>query len=222
MCAWRNYGRVLLATAAVGAVLALPPGRTSAEEPPAAGGKSRRLSHGHSHPRRLGADGQRHGHDRARGDGQRRRQVAGTVTSLKADYGSPVEAGQVIAEIDSAVFAAQYDQAKAGCQRAKAQMAQANAKLGLAKVDLQRADDLSKKNAITSSDLDVARYTYEAAQASLALAEADVAQSQSALKLAQLNLDGTRVRSPVKGVIIDRRVNVGQTATAGLTPPACS
>ena len=222
MCAWRNYGRVLLATAAVGAVLALPPGRTSAEEPPATGGKSRVFrtatvtrgdlvltvnATGTIEPEEMVNVGA---------------QVAGTVTSVKADYGSPVDAGQLMAEIDSTVYLAQYDQAKAGCQRAKAQIAQANAKLGLAKVDLQRADGLSKKNAITSSDLDVARYTYEAAQANLALAEADVAQSQSALKLAQLNLDGTRVRSPVKGVIIDRRVNVGQTATAGPAPPACS
>ena len=220
MCAWRNYGRVLLATAAVGAVLALPPGRTSAEEPPATGGKLRVFrtatvtrgdlvltvnATGTIEPEEMVDVGA---------------QVAGTVTSVKADYGSPVDAGQLMAEIDSTVYLAQYDQAKAGCQRAKAQIAQANAKLGLAKVDLQCADGLSKKNAITSSDLDVARYTYEAAQANLALAEADVAQSQSALKLAQLNLDGTRVRSPVKGVIIDRRVNVGQTATAGPSAPS--
>jgi len=220
MCAWRNYWRVLLAAAAVVAVLALPPVRTLAEELSATGGKPRVFrtatvtrgdlvltvnATGTVEPEQVVDVGA---------------QVAGTVTSLKADYGSPVDAGQLMAEIDSAVYVTQYDLAKTGCQRAKAEMAKANAKLGLAKVELQRADDLSKKNAITSSDLDVARYTYEAAQADLALAEAAVAQSQIALKLAQLNLDGTRVRSPIKGVVIDRRVNLGQTATAGLSAPS--
>jgi len=152
-------------------------------------------------------------------------QVGGMVASLAADphsggksidSGSLVEQGAFLAQIDDATYAAQVEQARGGCARADAELAQAKAKLALAKAEWQRAQDQVKSQSVSASDLDVARCAYEVAQAGIAVAEATSAQSKALLKQAEINLGRTRIQSPVKGVIIARRVNVGQTVPAGV------
>ena len=58
------------------------------------------------------------------------------------------------------------------------------------------------------------------AQASVAVAEANSAQGKLALRQAEVSLDGTRIRSPIKGVIIDRRCNLGQAVVSSLSVPS--
>ena len=141
-------------------------------------------------------------------------QVCGMITDLSVDYGSQVEQGTILAKIDDTLYVAQVEQARIGCQRADAELAMARAKLSLAKVDWQRVQELIKTKAIATTGFDVAKYTYEAAQAAVAVAVANSAQSELALKQAKIHLDWTSIRSPFKGVIIDRRVNVGQTVVS--------
>ena len=57
-------------------------------------------------------------------------------------------------------------------------------------------------------------------QSAVVQAEKGVAQSQASLKRYQTNLGYCTIRSPVKGVIIDRRVNIGQTVVASLNAPS--
>src|SRR5207249_3200763 len=61
---------------------------------------------------------------------------------------------------------------------------------------------------------------YETSKSALAVGEASVAQARAALQQAEINLGYTTIRSPVKGVIVDRRVNVGQTVVASLNAPS--
>jgi HlyD family secretion protein len=142
-------------------------------------------------------------------------QVTGVITSFGADphakgksidYGSQVEVGTLLATLDDTLYAAAVEQERAACTRAEANVGVAKAKLGLAKAEYERAG--------APSDMKIAARAQEVAQASVAVAEATVVQSRVALKQAELNLAQTRIRSPVKGVIIDRRVNVGQTVVA--------
>ena len=55
------------------------------------------------------------------------------------------------------------------------------------------------------------------AEADCGVQEAAIGQAQANLKVAQTNLDYCTIKSPVKGVVIDRRVNVGQTVVASLS-----
>jgi HlyD family secretion protein len=155
--------------------------------------------------------------------------VTGRITSLAADprsssksidCGSPVEEGTLLAQIDDTLYATAVEQARAACTRAEGELAAAKAKLGLAKAEWQRTQGLSKSNSISASDLDEKKCAYEVAQASVTVAEATVAQSKVVLRETQINLASTRITSPVKGVVIDRRVNVGQTVVANV--PAAS
>jgi HlyD family secretion protein len=168
-------------------------------------------------------------------------QVAGKIVSFGkdkdgkiVDYGSVVEAGTILAQIDDAIYAAEVSQAKAqvaqaqaNVKRAEADLGQLKAKLFQAERDWQRAQKLGPSDALSQSDYDAALSAYEVAKANLKVGEAAVvqakdavAQAQANLRRASQNLDYCTIKSPVKGVIIDRRVNIGQTVVASLNAPS--
>jgi HlyD family secretion protein len=168
-------------------------------------------------------------------------QVAGQINSFgkdktgkPIDYGSVVEEGTILAQIDDSLYAAdvsmanaQLQQAKAGVQRAEADLGQLKARLYQAKRDWDRAQRLGPSEALAQSSFDSYKSAYEIAQANVAVGEAAivqakdaVAQSQATLQRAQRNLGYCTIKSPVKGVIIDRRVNIGQTVVSSLNAPS--
>lgn len=156
-------------------------------------------------------------------------QVAGRIERLGADprragktidYGSLVEQGTVLAQIDDAVYRAKVEQERANLQRAEADLLQLKAKLFQAERDWARAQLLKKNRTISETDYDLARAAEQVARSALAVGNATITQGKSALHLAEINLGYTTIRSPVKGVIIDRRVNVGQTVVASLNAPS--
>jgi HlyD family secretion protein len=168
-------------------------------------------------------------------------QVAGKIVGFgkdkngkTVDYGSVVEAGTVLAQIDDALYAAdlanvkaQLEQRKANVQRAQSDLGQLKAKLYQAERDWMRAQKLGPSDALSQADYDAALSAFEIAkanvkvgQAALAQAKNAVAQAEAARKKAQQNLDYCIIKSPVKGVIIDRRVNIGQTVVSSLNAPS--
>lgn len=168
-------------------------------------------------------------------------QVAGKIVSFgqdnngnTIDYGSVVEVGTVLARIDDALYAAdvdqaraQLEQARAGSRRAEADLVQIQARLMQADRDWTRARKLGPSEALSQSDYDAALSGYEAAKANVAVGKAAIAQAQGAisqaeasLRRSQQNFEYCTIRSPVKGVIIDRRVNTGQTVVASLSAPS--
>ena len=168
-------------------------------------------------------------------------QVAGQIVAFgkdgngkTIDYGSVVENGTVLAQIDNTLYAAnvaearaQLQQAKAGVQRAEADLVQLQAKLVQAEQDWKRAQELGPSDALSQSDYDALRSGYEIAKANVAVGKAAivqtryaVSQAEATLRRQEQNLNYCTIRSPVKGVIIDRRVNIGQTVVASLNAPS--
>ncbi len=168
-------------------------------------------------------------------------QVAGRIVSFGkddsgrvVDYGSHVEKGMVLAQIDDSLFKAdvaqaeaQLAQAKAGLERAEADLLQLEARLEQATRDWNRARKLGPSEALSQSAYDAALSAYDVARANVAVGKATILQSRSTvaqaaatLTKARQNLDYCTIRSPVKGVIIDRRVNIGQTVVASLNAPS--
>jgi HlyD family secretion protein len=69
-------------------------------------------------------------------------------------------------------------------------------------------------------DYDTDKANYEVAQANVSVAKSGIAQAEADLEKAQRNLDFCIIKSPVRGVIIDRRVNIGQTVVSSLNAPS--
>lgn len=146
-------------------------------------------------------------------------QVSGTIQKIYVDFNSPVKKGQIIAQIDPALFDEQVAQARANVLAAKANVEKAEATLVDAKRSQQRNAELFAKNLIARSDADTADTNYETAKASVSAAKAQVAQVDAALKNAQTNLGYTRIVSPVDGTVVSRNVDVGQTVAASFQTP---
>lgn len=136
------------------------------------------------------------------------------------DYGSVVEEGALLAKIDDSVYAADFSVAKARELSAAANVEQMNAKLDQAAAEWKRAQELFTNKLISQVDYDTGKANYEVAKANVSVANSGVAQAKADLDKAQRNLDFCTINSPVSGVIIDRRVNIGQTVVASLNAPS--
>jgi HlyD family secretion protein len=132
-------------------------------------------------------------------------QISGNIEKLLVDFNSPVKAGQVVAEIDPAVFQAAVIQAQGDLDSAKAA-------LELAEVSQKRMAELVQKQNSSQSELDQAN-------AALHQAQANVKIKEGALQKAKVDLEHCTITSPIDGIVISRSVDVGQTVAASLSAP---
>jgi len=161
----------------------------------------------------------------------------------RIDYRTDVEEGTVLARIDNSLYLAARNEAKAAVDRADADLVQLEAKLALTDAEFKRAERLRNVKltslsgggsspgngqpptpttikGISDADYILAKANFEVAEANLKVGKAAVEQQRAMLASAEKNLEYTVIKSPVKGTIIDRRVNVGQTVVSSLNAPS--
>ena len=164
-------------------------------------------------------------------------QVSGKIVAFgtdhdgaEVDYCSTVTNGMVLARIDDETYLADLDVAKAQLANAEASVASANANMQKAKVDLDharkdwdRARSIGVGIALSQSDYDSYLASYESACAQLVVAEASVrqaaaqvVQAKANVAKAERNLGYCTIVSPVDGIVVDRRVNLGQTVVSSM------
>lgn len=160
-------------------------------------------------------------------------QVSGTILRLYADFNSHVKKGQLIAQIDPALFDGALAQAKADLENARANLgvavantAKARANAVQTKADYERGLGLSQQGVISPQALDLARANADGAEAQVSAAlateqqaRAQVLQRQAAVQVSQTNLDYTTIHAPIDGTVVARNVDVGQTVAASLQAP---
>jgi len=136
-----------------------------------------------------------------------RSRVAGTVDKVHFREGALVSEGDLLITIDRAPFAAEVE-------RLKAQVGAAEARLSLAKKDLERSQQLQRSgsSAISESVIDQRLSAHRQAEAELRATEA-------ALELARLNLGYTEVRAPISGRVGKLEITVGNLIAAGPGAP---
>ena len=132
-------------------------------------------------------------------------QVSGIISKLYADFNSIVKEGQIIAQIDSTFLVQAVHDAEANLARSQAQ-------LGDTKRTLDREKILVSKGLDPQVNLDAALTAFESNSAALKQAEAN-------LERARINLAYSTIYAPISGVVIDRKVNVGQTVAASFSSP---
>jgi HlyD family secretion protein len=146
-------------------------------------------------------------------------QVSGRISQLFADFGSRVKRGQVIAKLDSRMFAAAAEQARANRNAAQGDLEKARAEAEDAERQLHRTTELSEKELIAKAELDTATARAKGTKAGVASAQGNLEQARASLNQAQVNLGYTTIVSPIDGVVISRNVDVGQTVAASLQAP---
>jgi len=160
-------------------------------------------------------------------------QLSGQVAELKVDFNSEVKPNDVLAVLDDKTFAAKVAQSRADLAASKASLANQQAALAKAEAVLKvaersvgRQQTLATKGITAPAALDNATRDAEVAKADIAVAtaqienaKATVAQREAQLLQAEIDLDRTRIRSPIDGTVISRTIDIGQTVAASLQAP---
>lgn len=134
-----------------------------------------------------------------------RPQVGGIIQERLFTEGSDVKKGEVLYQIDPAIYQSAYSSAKAT-------LAKAEANLFPARLKLQRFKDLVQINAVSKQD-------YDDVEAALKQAEAEVEGAKAAVETARINLAYTCVTAPISGRIGRSTVTTGALVTASQSEP---
>ena len=129
-----------------------------------------------------------------------RPQISGIIIKRLFEEGDKVKKGQALYQIDDRPYLVKLEYAKAALQKALA-------KTKNAKLNYDRYLKLYKSNSTSKEELDARLLDYESSQADEALAQADVDD-------AKINLDYTKVRAPIEGVVGPSEITVGTLVSA--------
>ena len=155
--------------------------------------------------------------------------AAGQVVAVNVRIGDSVDAGELLAQIDSSQYGAQLAGARAGAsaaadgrRAAQAQLAQAQSRLELAQVTARRMSTLYTEGAISKQQQDETQSNLAAAQAGVAQAQAGLsaaagmaAQAQAGVAAAAVPLRNTSITAPYAGTITQKFVEPGAVVGPG-------
>jgi HlyD family secretion protein len=147
--------------------------------------------------------------------------VSGPILTIEVDFNSEIKKGDLLAKIDPRLYEASVAQARAFLANQKAGVERAKAQLQQARNDEARSVALRAENRTFISDTEMDQFKYKrmTLEAELGLAETAVDQAQASLDTAEANLNYTRIIAPVDGIIIERKVDPGQTVAASFQTP---
>jgi len=146
-------------------------------------------------------------------------QVSGKIEKLYADFNSPVTKGQIVAELDQEPLKMKIDQNEANYKSRMASLERSKVSLSQAEKGYERAKALFAKALLSIEEIEASEAAYLGAKSDLISAEASLAQAKSTLDLSKVDLAYAVIRAPVDGVIITRKVNVGQTLQSNYAAP---
>ncbi len=146
-------------------------------------------------------------------------QVSGKVVELYADFNSVVTKGQVVAELDQEPLKMKIDQNEANFKSRVASLERSKVSLQTAEKAYERAKSLFAKELISIEEMDASEAAFLNAKSDLVSSEASLAQAKSTLDLSKVDLGYAVIKAPVDGVVITRKVNIGQTIQSSYQAP---
>jgi HlyD family secretion protein len=173
--------------------------------------------------------------------------VSGTVKYIFADFNTRVKNGQVLAQLDPAIYEAQVTESRGNLQNAEADLLTLQANVQVAEANLaksqanaqyevataKRSQDLYQSGVVSTdsneqiqstlgqsqADVKSAQAAVEQAKAQLTQAKTQITSMQGALDAAETNLKYTTIISPIDGTVVARNIDVGQSVAATLQAP---
>ena len=144
-----------------------------------------------------------------------RSRISGIIEKRHFTEGSEVRSGQLLFELDDAPYQAENKQAQAAIVSAQAQRETAAAQLSQAERELKRVTPLTEKKMLSQNQRDDAISALEIARAQMAVAEAAIKQAQANILTTQINLEYSKIRAPIRGIIGRVLQNRGALVQAG-------
>ena len=164
----------------------------------------------------------------------------GIIKEIKVQIGDLVQQGQILVELDKENLQARLHEARAALLGAQANVKAAQAEFDKNKIEAEgvdiafarrnrdRAEQLAKDGLLPQSNLDDSRLAVEVAenrqraakaqlsvtQARVSQAEATVAQSEAAVERAEEELGNATIRSPIKGMVLSRDLEIGSPVSS--------
>lgn len=145
--------------------------------------------------------------------------VSGLIETLAVGLGDRVQAGDLIAEIESLDQQNDVLQADADLAQIEAQIAASQASLREAELGLNRTRQLNERNLTSAVELEAAEAGLAVARANLKALQAQRARAEVAVTSARLALERTRITAPVSGTVVAVVIAQGQTVNAANAAP---
>lgn len=146
-------------------------------------------------------------------------QVSGRIESLHVEVGDKVEAGDLIAEIDSRPQRNALQSAQAAQRGARANRSALAADLHQYMLTLERQEKLLVSQLTSRSDYDSAKANVDATRERIKALDAEIVQRETDVDIAQTNLGYTRVTAPADGTVLTVLARQGQTVNAVQSAP---
>jgi len=147
--------------------------------------------------------------------------VSGPIIELHVDFNSEVKKGELMAKVDPRLYKSAVARERASLATRQAEIKRVEALLRQANNEEERANQLREKHPdfISDTELDQIVANKESLEAQLDVAHASVDQAKASLENAETNLAYTDITSPVDGLVIDRKIDPGQTLAAQFQTP---
>lgn len=158
-------------------------------------------------------------------------EVSGKITAIYVDFNDPVKRDQILAQVDPESFQNALDQAQARLKQAQAAVDNNRASINRAKVALDVAEKAYNRQKLLFGEQAISQQAWEQAEQTFINAQLQLETEEVSLKSglagldtarasvqdAMTKLERTKIRSPIDGVILSRKVEVGQTVQSSQT-----
>ena len=146
-------------------------------------------------------------------------QVSGKIMKLNADFNSKVKRGDILAELDLEPLQLKVDQAESSYRSRVASLDQSKLSLEQAEKKFKRAKELFEKKQISVEEMETVELNFLNAKGNLVSAESSLSQAKSSLDSSKIDRAYAIIRSPIDGIVLERRVEPGQTVAASFQAP---
>lgn len=147
--------------------------------------------------------------------------VSGPITKLNVEFNDQVEKGDIMAIVDPRLFKASLARDEASLATREAELKRIEAQLHQARRNRERGKMLREKNKdfLSDREMDALHFEVLGLEAQLEVTKATILQAAAGLENSRANLDYCEIRAPVAGVVIDRKIDPGQTLAAQFQTP---
>jgi RND family efflux transporter MFP subunit len=136
--------------------------------------------------------------------------VTGKVMDVLIEEGHPVKEGQILAHLDDSQARAALNLAESQLAASQRGMAEDQAKLAQAELNLQRREQLLKEQVVGRAEVDDARSIVESTKARIAYSQQQIAVAESQVNLQKTNLADMVVRAPFSGIVVSKDAQPGE------------